>query len=59
MPKSERRAAATFDAFAPGHRRESVEWIVEAKREETREARLEQAIAWMAEGKARNWKYRK
>lgn len=54
-----RRAAATFAAFPPGHRREYVEWIVEAKREETREARLEQAIAWMAEGKARNWKYRK
>ena len=54
-----RRAAATFAAFAPGHRREYIEWIVEAKQEATRERRLEQAIEWLAEGKERNWKYRK
>ncbi len=52
-----RKAAATFEAFAPSHRYEYVEWIVEARREETRAARLKQAIAWLAEGKARNWKY--
>jgi uncharacterized membrane protein YqiK len=34
-----------------------VEWIVEAKAEATRARRLAQAIEWMAEGKARNWKY--
>ncbi len=50
-------AAAKFEAFAPSHRREYIEWIVEAKREETRAARLKQVIAWLAEGKARNWKY--
>ena len=50
-------AKATFDAFPPGCRREYIEWIVEAKREETRGKRLAQAIEWMAEGKRRNWKY--
>ena len=50
-------AKATFDAFAPGCRREYIEWIVEAKREETRAKRLAQALEWMAQGKRRNWKY--
>ena len=50
-------AKATFDAFPPGCRREYIEWIVEAKRAETRTKRLAQAVAWMAEGKRRNWKY--
>jgi hypothetical protein len=36
-----------------------VEWITEAKSAETRARRLAQAIAWMADGKSRNWKYEK
>ncbi|WP_457096052.1 YdeI/OmpD-associated family protein [Lysobacter sp. P5_B9] len=55
--KKNARARATFDAFPPSCRREYVEWITEAKREETRARRLEQAVEWMAEGKRRNWKY--
>jgi uncharacterized protein YdeI (YjbR/CyaY-like superfamily) len=54
-----RKAAATFEGFSPSRRREYVEWIVEAKGADTRARRLAQAIAWMAEGKARNWKYEK
>ncbi len=50
-------AKAAFDAFAPSHRREYLEWIVEAKREETRAKRIAQAVEWLAEGKKRNWKY--
>ena len=50
-------AQTTFDAFPPGCRREYIEWIVEAKREETRAKRLAQAVEWLAEGKRRNWKY--
>ena len=57
--KRNRKAAATFAAFSPSQRREYIEWIVEAKREETRAKRLAQAIEWIAEGKARNWKYEK
>ncbi|MBA3670835.1 MAG: YdeI/OmpD-associated family protein, partial [Gemmatimonadaceae bacterium] len=52
-----RKARATFDAFSPSHRREYIEWITEAKREETRTKRVDQAIAWLAEGKARHWKH--
>jgi uncharacterized protein YdeI (YjbR/CyaY-like superfamily) len=50
-------ARATFEAFPPSCRREYVEWIVEAKRPETRGKRVAQAVEWMAEGKRRNWKY--
>ncbi len=55
--KKNKAAKATFDAFPPGCKREYIEWIVEAKREETRAKRLAQAVEWMAEGKRRNWKY--
>jgi uncharacterized protein YdeI (YjbR/CyaY-like superfamily) len=51
------RARAAFDAFAPSHRREYVEWIAEAKREATRSRRLAQAIEWLSEGKHRHWKH--
>ncbi|KGM55849.1 hypothetical protein N800_12170 [Lysobacter daejeonensis GH1-9] len=50
-------AQETFDAFPPSQRREYIEWITEAKRNDTRQRRLAQAVEWMAEGKPRNWKY--
>ena len=50
-------ANAAFVAFAPSHRREYLEWVVEAKRAETRDKRIAQAVEWIAEGKKRNWKY--
>ena len=50
-------AAATFDGFPPSSQREYVEWVTEAKRDETRVKRLNQAVEWLAEGKRRNWKY--
>ena len=56
--KKDRKALSTFEKFSPSCRREYVEWITEAKREETRAKRLQTAIAWMAKGKSRNWKYR-
>jgi uncharacterized protein YdeI (YjbR/CyaY-like superfamily) len=52
-----RKARATFDAFSVSHRREYIEWITEAKREATRAQRLATTLEWLAEGKARNWKY--
>lgn len=48
-----------FEAFSPSHRREYIEWIVEAKTEATREKRMATAVEWIAEGKGRNWKYQK
>ena len=53
----DKAAKATFDGFPPSCKREYIDWIVEAKREETRAKRLAQAVEWMAEGKRRNWKY--
>lgn len=50
-------ARRAFAASSPSHRREYVEWIADAKREETRQRRVAQAVAWLAEGKSRNWKY--
>jgi uncharacterized protein YdeI (YjbR/CyaY-like superfamily) len=52
-----KKAKATFDAFSPSHKREYLEWITEAKGEDTRARRIKQALEWMAEGKPRNWKY--
>jgi hypothetical protein len=50
-------AAQFWDGLAPSHRYEYLQWITEAKRDETRVKRLNQAIEWLAEGKRRNWKY--
>lgn len=50
-------AAATWEGFPPSCQREYVEWVTEAKRDETRAKRLAQTIEWLAEGKRRNWKY--
>jgi len=57
--KQNKRAAARFEEFSPSHKREYVEWLTEAKRAETRAQRLATAIAWIAEGKSRHWKYMK
>jgi uncharacterized protein YdeI (YjbR/CyaY-like superfamily) len=51
------KASAGFDALSPSHKREYIEWITDAKGDDTRARRLAQAIAWLAEGKSRNWKY--
>ena len=53
-----KKAQATFDNFTPAKQREYIEWLTEAKRDETRQKRLKTAVGWMAEGKPRNWKYR-
>jgi uncharacterized protein YdeI (YjbR/CyaY-like superfamily) len=52
-------AKAGFEGFSPSHRREYVEWIAEARREETRDRRIAAAIEWLSEGKPRNWRYMK
>ncbi|GMU94574.1 YdeI/OmpD-associated family protein [Ignavibacterium album] len=54
-----KKAKAVFDAFPPSHKREYIDWITEAKRAETRQKRIRQAIEWISEGKHRNWKYMK
>ncbi len=52
-------ARATFDGFSPSKRKDYLEWITEAKSDATRKKRLDTSIEWLAEGKARMWKYEK
>jgi uncharacterized protein YdeI (YjbR/CyaY-like superfamily) len=54
-----RSAHARFASFPPSHQREYIEWITEAKREETRVKRIAMAVQQIAEGKSRYWKYEK
>jgi len=55
--KKNKPALAAFEDFSYSHKKEYVEWITQAKREETRTQRLATAVSWIAAGKARNWKY--
>jgi uncharacterized protein YdeI (YjbR/CyaY-like superfamily) len=57
--KKAKSAAAKFEAFPPSHKREYIEWIVEAKTDETRQRRMATAVEWIAAGKERNWKYQR
>lgn len=57
--KKNKKALTTFENFSPSHQREYVEWITEAKTDETINRRLETTIEWLTEGKSRNWKYMK
>ena len=53
------QARRTFEGFPPSAKRDYVEWIAGAKREETRAKRLATTLEWLAEGKRRHWKYEK
>jgi hypothetical protein len=55
--KKNKRAKATFDGFPYSKQKDYVEWVTEAKTEETRNRRLATSLEWLAEGKSRNWKY--
>lgn len=50
-------AATTWAKFSYSHRKEYVDWLTDAKRPETRARRLAFTVAWLAEGKSRNWRY--
>jgi uncharacterized protein YdeI (YjbR/CyaY-like superfamily) len=55
--RKNKAAAKVFEAFSPSCKREYLDWIADAKRDETRDRRIAQAVEWIAEGKQRNWKY--
>ena len=55
--KKNKKAFITFESFSPSHKREYVDWITEAKTDDTKNKRMQTSIEWMAEGKIRNWKY--
>ena len=51
------RARKTWDPFTPSHRKDYVEWIAAARKDETCDRRVQQTVEWLVEGKTRNWKY--
>ena len=51
------KARKAFENFSYSHRKEYVDWITDAKREETRKRRLQTAIRWLSQGKPQNWNY--
>jgi uncharacterized protein YdeI (YjbR/CyaY-like superfamily) len=53
------RALKTFKSFSYTNKKEYVDWLTEAKTEETRNKRLVNSIQWLSQGKIRNWKYLK
>jgi len=55
--KKNAKARKTFEEFPPSKRRDYIEWVTEARREETRKERLGTSIKWLSEGKPRHWKY--
>jgi uncharacterized protein YdeI (YjbR/CyaY-like superfamily) len=55
--RKNKKALTAFENFSYSHRKEYVEWIVEAKREETRAKRIVTTLEWLAKGKSRHWKY--
>jgi uncharacterized protein YdeI (YjbR/CyaY-like superfamily) len=54
-----KKALKVFEGFSPSHKREYLEWITEAKTEETRNRRMDTALEWMAEGKGLHWRYQR
>ncbi|MFI5158033.1 MAG: YdeI family protein [Sphingobacteriales bacterium] len=52
------KAKETFEKFSYSHKKEYLEWIIEAKTDATRQKRLETTIEWLTEGKSRMWKYK-
>lgn len=57
--KKNKKAEKTFEDFSYSHKKEYVQWITEAKTEETKQKRICTAIEWLSEGKKKNWKYEK
>ncbi|MCX6169567.1 MAG: YdeI/OmpD-associated family protein [Ignavibacteriales bacterium] len=55
--KTKKKALETFNNFTPAKKKEYVEWITEAKTDETRNKRIATSLEWISEGKTRNWKY--
>lgn len=51
------KARKTFENFSYSNKKEYVDWVSDAKRDETRKRRLQTAIEWIAAGRPQNWKY--
>ena len=55
--RKNKKAQQHYEGLSSSCKREYIEWITEAKTDETRTRRLATAVQWIAEGKSRNWKY--
>jgi uncharacterized protein YdeI (YjbR/CyaY-like superfamily) len=55
--KKNKKALLTWESFPYSNRKDYVDWVTEAKGEDTRARRLETTVEWLSEGKSRNWKY--
>jgi uncharacterized protein YdeI (YjbR/CyaY-like superfamily) len=53
------KAKEIFDSKSASFRKDYLIWIVDAKTEATRQKRIEESLAWIADGKGRFWKYEK
>lgn len=54
-----KKALQLFTAFSYSHKKEYIEWITDAKTEETRNKRIAATLEMITEGKSLNWKYKK
>jgi len=52
-----KKALKVFEEFSYSHKKEYLEWITDAKTDDTRNKRISLAIDMIQEGKSRNWKY--
>lgn len=55
--KKDPAALSVFNEFSYSKKKDYVEWLTEARTQGTRDKRLATALAWIAEGKSRHWKY--
>lgn len=53
------QAKEVFESKSNSFRKEYIVWITDAKTDETRQKRIDEALEWMAEGKGRFWKHQK
>jgi uncharacterized protein YdeI (YjbR/CyaY-like superfamily) len=55
--RKNKKAATAFKDLTPSHRREYVEWIADAKGEDTRARRIEKMLTQLSAGQSLNAKY--
>lgn len=53
------KAKEIFENKSDSFRKDYIIWFSDAKTDVTRQKRMEEALAWIAEGKGRFWKYQK
>ena len=56
--EAENKAQAAFAALTPGRRRECAEYVAEAKRDETKQKRIDKILPMIRAGKGLNDQYR-